>query len=42
MIKATCQDLEITTYGDLEAAVLLFKYTNIRHRLPVRKRQPQP
>ncbi|MDR0743135.1 MAG: hypothetical protein LBF05_02100, partial [Tannerella sp.] len=40
MIKPTYQDLEITTSGNLTEAVLLFKYGNITHRLPVRRRQP--
>jgi hypothetical protein len=38
MIKATNQDLKITTTGNLEEAVILFKCVNITHRLPVRKR----
>jgi hypothetical protein len=37
IITTTNRDLEITTGGGLTEAVILIKYTNITHRLPVKK-----
>jgi hypothetical protein len=37
-IQPTYQDLVISTTGNLTEAVILFKYGNITHRLPIRKR----
>jgi hypothetical protein len=41
MITEDYQDLVITTAGKLKETVILFKYGNITHRLPVRRRPPQ-